>query len=521
MMALAWTCTSLLPSPLQAQLLSPGKLAEPHQELEGLRNCTACHQLGSRGVAAQRCTSCHTSVGARIAVGRGYHATVPDGACASCHQDHLGLEFALVRFDEASFDHQEAGYRLEASHAALDCRTCHDPGLVTDPVVLAEKADHGALSRTFLGLPTECVGCHQKDDPHGAQFSTRGCADCHDAGEWTTPTRFDHLQTEFPLEGLHREVGCAECHGTGSTARYTELAFRACSDCHADPHDGAMQGGCASCHVTGGWSSLRSGDIESSFDHSRTSFTLRGAHASAECSTCHRTGRPPSSELVRIAYVRGTSDRAYPLPVAETCSSCHVDRHVFPESPQRWRRCADCHSEAVWSPSDFGATRHAQSTFALSGAHETTPCIACHFDADRGHTRYTLAVAATRCEDCHTDDDPHGGLYAGFECVTCHTTEAFDAVSFAHEPPPATCAGCHVSDDPHAGQFEGRDCASCHAIDAFTIAAFDHSTTRYPLDGAHDDADCASCHTVDDGESKVVRYRPLGMECTDCHGESR
>jgi hypothetical protein len=67
----------------------------------------------------------------------------------------------------------------------------------------------------------------------------------------------------------------------------------------------------------------------------------------------------------------------------------------------------------------------------------------------------------------------------------------------------------------------GRDCATCHGIDAFTIAAFDHSTTRYPLDGAHRDAPCAACHTTRADTQGMVRYRPLGTECGDCHGEIR
>jgi hypothetical protein len=514
---LALTC--LLTTPVQAQLLSPGKLAAPHQQLEGLRNCTSCHELGKRGVAAERCSSCHESVETRIAAGSGYHATVPANACATCHQDHLGVEFELVRFDTAGFAHDDVGYAPELSHATLDCRTCHEPGHVRDPAVVAEKAAHGALERTFLGLPTECAGCHREDDPHGGQFASRGCADCHDAGAWETPTGFDHSQARFRLDGEHARVECAQCHGSGADARYAQLPFRGCDDCHADPHGAAMEGTCASCHDTGGWSTLTT-DIERSFDHSRTSFVLRGAHAAAACAACHRTGRAPSGELVHMAYQPGTAGRAYPLPVATSCSSCHVNRHVFPTATERWIRCADCHSEAVWEPSSFGAARHAQSTFALTGAHETTPCIACHVDTSRGHTRFTLAIPAERCESCHLDDDPHGGLYVGVECVTCHTTEAFEEVSFAHEPRPETCFGCHLPDDPHAGQFEGRDCASCHGIDVFTLASFDHSTTRYPLDGAHSDAPCAACHTAS-GSPAVVRYRPLGTECSDCHGENR
>jgi hypothetical protein len=165
-------CILVLPSTLRAQLLSPGRLAEPHAELEGLRSCTSCHQLGKAGVSAERCLSCHEEVRVRMDARRGYHATLPESDCASCHQDHLGEGFALVRFDEASLDHAEVGFALERSHAELACRSCHEASFVRDPVVIARKSEHDALDRTFLGLPADCAGCHQEESPHGAPAPT-------------------------------------------------------------------------------------------------------------------------------------------------------------------------------------------------------------------------------------------------------------------------------------------------------------------------------------------------------------
>lgn len=512
----------LLPSMAEGQLLSPGRLAAVHAELEGLRNCTACHQLGKAGVSAERCLTCHVEIDVRVEAGRGYHATVSRESCAECHQDHLGTDFRLVRFDEPSFDHSEAGYALEQSHAALECRSCHEPGLIRDPVVVSRKVDPGALARTFLGVPTECAGCHREDNPHGAQFLTRTCDDCHDVSRWEETVGFDHSGRSFPLEGLHAGVACVECHGSGPSARYSGVAAGACSDCHQDPHGNAMEGACAACHDPSGWHSLSAAGIEGTFDHSRTSFALRGAHARATCAECHRPGRPPTGELVRISYRPGTAAHAYPIPIAQNCASCHVDRHVFPDSARRWIDCADCHSEGVWAPSSFGAGRHEGSTFGLTGAHAAVPCVACHKNPAQAHTRFTLALPAATCAACHSGDDLHAGRYGDRTCEACHTTEAFDVVSFGHESVGQECVGCHAPDDPHSDQFEGRDCSACHGTEAYTIDAFDHSTTRFPLDGAHDDEECVACHTTEGavGES-LVRYRPLGTECTDCHGSAR
>jgi len=237
-----------VPGSAHAQLFSPGRLAAAHSELEGLRGCTSCHQLGKSGVSAERCLACHEALKVRIEAGSGYHATVTPDDCATCHQDHLGEAFDLVRLDERAFDHSALGFPLELGHAELGCRDCHEPSLVRDPVVMARKGGTESLARTFLGLPTDCAGCHESESPHGAQFAARGCADCHQVTLWSEPTAFDHRSAAFRLDGRHTDLACAACHGAGAAAWYTPLPFGACSDCHADPHRGAMSGACASCH---------------------------------------------------------------------------------------------------------------------------------------------------------------------------------------------------------------------------------------------------------------------------------
>ena len=39
--------SALGPGGATAQVLSPGQLAEPHAELEGVRHCTGCHEAGT------------------------------------------------------------------------------------------------------------------------------------------------------------------------------------------------------------------------------------------------------------------------------------------------------------------------------------------------------------------------------------------------------------------------------------------------------------------------------------------
>jgi hypothetical protein len=511
-----------VPPAAHGQFLSSGRLAQAHTELEGLRNCTSCHQLGQRGISPERCLSCHEELGTRIASDRGYHASVTADTCADCHQDHLGTEFDLRRLDESTFDHVETGYRLELSHASVDCRDCHQASRVRDPAVVARMTAPGALARTFLGLPTDCMGCHRDQSPHGDQFGTRACTDCHDADAWETPPNFEHAVTTFPLEGLHAAVDCVDCHGTGEEAIYRPIEFSSCNNCHEDPHAGARSGTCASCHRTAGWTIISTENMERTFDHSTTGFPLAGAHTNAECRACHVPGRPPRTALLAMTYLTGTQGSTYPRPLFDTCRACHVEQHPAPAGEVRWSDCEACHSEILWAPSPYNLARHAESVFPLDGAHVVTPCVACHQDADRGHDAFTLSLPGQACLDCHQADDPHEGLYEGQACSDCHVTDAWQDATFDHavvldRPSPEACTTCHATDDPHQSQFENRGCEQCHGNEVFTIELFDHAATNFPLDGAHDDGPCTSCHLTEPGPPAFVRYQPVGTECADCH----
>ena len=60
------------------------------------------------------------------------------------------------------FDHNEqTDYDLDGKHDGLDCHACH-----TDAV---EKE---------IELPTNCYGCHEKDDNHSGQLGKQ-CEKCH------------------------------------------------------------------------------------------------------------------------------------------------------------------------------------------------------------------------------------------------------------------------------------------------------------------------------------------------------
>ena len=86
--------------------LSPGDLSTPHSNLEGISNCTQCHVLGNK-VSVEKCLACHTEIKERIDGQKGYHSSsdVKGKLCFSCHSEHNGKNFQLVRLDITKFDH--------------------------------------------------------------------------------------------------------------------------------------------------------------------------------------------------------------------------------------------------------------------------------------------------------------------------------------------------------------------------------------------------------------------------------
>ena len=509
-------------SPASAQLISPGKLNAAHADLDGIRRCTSCHTLGRPGISPERCLTCHDVLQQRVAAGQGYHARPEAAQCASCHREHYGRDFDLVRFDTASFDHREAGYALEGAHTAATCGACHAPERIRDTAVRAYGAKHGALDRTMLGLDPTCAGCHVSEDPHGAQFQGRECSECHDAEGWDSGRAIDHAETAFPLAGEHRRVTCEGCHAKAvvegrAAVRYAPIPSASCTDCHDDAHDGVMTTRCESCHTTAGWSRVERSAVERRFDHDRTGFPLVGAHGEARCGACHdpTDRRTPG---LHIRFVRGTTTAAYPRPVIDGCVGCHTDVHGGGlADPAGSAACESCHTQDAWTPGGYDIERHNRgASFVLAGAHLAVPCGDCHRTADR----LRLTGVPSDCVACHRKVDPHAGRFGSEPCASCHTSDDWRVRTFDHSalPADAACGECHATDDPHAGQFGARTCRECHGTDTFRIDAFDHGRARFPLDGAHIRAACSACHTADGGSGQAIRYRPIAVECRACHG---
>lgn len=537
--------------PAESQI-SPGPLSRAHQSISGLNHCTSCHQI-STGEQTYKCLSCHAEIAARIAARRGLHAaynpqSVSSQKCASCHSEHNGKDFAILKFDLTTFDHSQTGYKLEGKHAGLECSRCHLPSRIS----VRERATIKVkdLNKTYLGVSPDCTNCHL--DSHQGRLGSN-CLQCHNFTAWKDVTKFDHSRTRYALTGLHLEVACRSCHtpGTDQQPRYTGFPFRNCDDCHADPHRGRFSESCQSCHRTSGWKAIAATEMDRTFDHSRTKYPLLGKHSSVECDRCHARG-----------------DFKKPLAF-QKCSDCH---RPDPHAGQFANRvggseCSNCHNLDGFEPSTFGLRNHAATSYPLEGKHATVPCSQCHI-AKGEATIYKIKFQ--HCTDCHTD--VHAAQFASApyfnQCEQCHSVQKFVPSTFglsshskssfplsgSHMAVPCdschkeslklnpkrtaqyewsdlACTTCHA--DPHKGRFNAvtrrveakgiaMGCGICHSTQTWTdLSRFDHFETAFPLKGAHESAKCTGCHKPPSARDGLlhVDFKQTRKECEACHAD--
>jgi len=510
--------------------ISPGDLTSAHAELEGIRNCTQCHDLGHK-VTNTKCLACHEEIQDLTDQNRGFHASieVKDKDCVECHSEHHGRKFDMSRFDEDNFDHNLTSYELTGEHLKIDCRECHIPEFIAD-------ADIKKRDGTFLGLEHDCISCHE--DVHLNTLSTQDCASCHDTEAFAPAPYFDHDDTEYPLTGKHIDVECIECHQKETRKGkefqvFTGLEFANCISCHDDVHENNLGTNCKQCHSTESFTSLRR---IRRFDHNTTNFPLKGAHNQTDCFECHSQ----NESLVDVFQDRmgiKTND----------CIECHEDVH----DNKFGQNCAECHNEKAWVDVSMDFFDHDNTDYPLEGLHKDVDCKECHT------TSLTDPLAHSQCVDCH--EDYHEGQFTvaatGFtpDCAECHTVDGFEGSLFTIENHQETsfplegahiatpCFACHLPDDKwefrnigercvdcHEDVHEGyiaaefypnQECTTCHTSDNWTDNLFDHGVTEFALEGAHAEVACMECHTADvaNGENQWAGFVDTPMECASCH----
>jgi len=464
-------------------LVMPGPLAQSHASYEN--QCAQCHANEKNSSQRSLCLNCHKDIAQDIKEKDGYHGRFESIAlkdCSSCHQDHKGRSFDMVRLDKETFRHEFTGFVLQGAHEriSMNCNLCHFP------------------DKTYRAAPQNCFGCHAKDDRHNGKLGQQ-CADCHNVNSWKE-TYFNHNKTNFPLTGKHRSVRCSDCH-TNDTYKNTP---EVCAACHIvnDIHDSPPNERCDKCHNTESWKKV-------SFDHNReTNFILQGRHAQLACNACHESN-------------------IFSNKVGSKCVDCHQVDDVH--KGKNGNNCSSCHNNTAWKAVSFDHNRDTQ--FKLLGQHAKLECNDCHKVSSKNMKINTSCYSChlpedvhkgqegLRCQTCHNENGwrdnvkfdhdltrfPLIGQHAAVSCTECHQSSAFKGTAMA-------CIDCHRKDDYHH-QTLGTNCGMCHNPNGWKFWRFDHNTqTKYKLEGAHEGLKCQSCHKI-----PVVNKIVVSAKCYDCH----
>ncbi len=372
---------------------------------------------------------------------------------------------------------------------------------------------HKVLRRVLLAvtLLLGILSCtmRRSDVPVNSWWSSRGpvvphdtfpadCTLCHKGGDWHTlreDFQYDHAQeTGYALEGAHAAAECLRCHNDrGPVAAFVS---RGCAGCHEDIHQGMAGDECTTCHAENDWRPKP--EIAS---HSRTRFSLVGAHAATACWRCH-----PGAQVGRF-------DHADPECIA--CHASDLSRASNPANPttpnhmtQGWTSgCDRCHIPTSWDGAGFN-----HAGFSLTGQHATTPCAQCHVGGN-------YAGTPQDCYACHAADYNgatslnHVALGISTQCQLCHTTSTWQGANFNHVGITNGCLNCHQSDyngtsnPPHASAGFPTNCESCHDTIDWDHGTFQHA---FPItSGKHRNFPCADCHTTPNNYQL--------FSCIDCH----
>lgn len=451
-----------------------------HPSIPAGKTCADCHAKDHTHLPPYvgACETCHVLTSWRIVVYKHKNPDLDMGihgvmGCRRCHTEGSPV---LPTTCPACHTAPHAGWQ--------DCAKCHQP--LTFLVRRPPPPGHLSLLGGHSNLT--CLECHATPQPpatprtcascHGTHHGgLAGCERCHDPARGWTPLAFDH-NVFFRLTGIHKTLACGRCHPDG---RFANTPIR-CVSCHGVRHGGLTN--CARCHTTARFK-------PSTFRHSRVFPLSPGPHARLRCSRCHPRNL--------YAHVTGRN-----------CVGCHGRVHGM-------STCTACHTRtgavaSNWNHSIF---------FALTGAHRSLACSACHGSPLR-------PAAGTRCVSCH--GTKHGGVT---NCDFCHTTTSFVPIhaithpngiplaghhgslsgcAECHHTPlnfvsaPRACVECHAGDVPHVGP---SDCVRCHyPVASFATLHFTHpsvtphTSTRFPCDFCHDfhnftvprSVICVMCH---------------------------
>lgn len=354
-------------------------------------NCASCHGNESneageqfiryKPLTASECSSCHNDP----------HENSFGPQCSTCHSPS-GFDQLNVSAFERTFNHNATGFTLVGGHRRISCSSCHAPAESNSKIAIGFEPS--TLSKSYPSpIADECMSCHV--DIHESRFENFAggstCNNCHSQDGWSS-VNFDidrhNEQTSFQLLGSHRALPCTLCH-SGNSDSAAEPVFdfpeTGCTGCHTDDNvhgdQFSLSSTCSDCHSPNVWSDV------SAFNHSSTSFPLKGRHEAISCDSCHNSGTSQGSPVIIFN------------DLSMKCANCHVD-----DNPHQGQfegvNCENCHSSNSFTVTSFD---HDNTAFPLSPAHQKVVCGSCHIEEETASGVHFVRFkpVTTRCADCH------------------------------------------------------------------------------------------------------------------------
>ncbi len=349
--------------------------------------CIMCHGVQEE---TKFCASCHHG----SAIGWTFDKTAAWGVQHGPAAGKVGVKSCLGACHETKFclDCHTSTKALPASHSAADWTKPATPAMTvygkTPAKATAQhtaaanaSADTCAICHGDGGIGAAfCVGCHQTELPHNAEFK-----------------KF-HSAT-----GKANAAACANCHG------FKEL----CSNCH---HVGAS--------LTVAWKIQHGAAVA----ENGSTTCLKGCHKQEDCVSCHQSSKAIPASHETATFVRnfaGAADHTTQFKAnAGTCVFCHSGEAATLASTDF---CQGCHQLAMPHASGGGAQKFAHAAELKAGTYTKAQCQGCHQQSMCDSCHHTQSDGTTPWLVQHRAVAQSAGATACFKC---------------HEP--TYCAACHV-----------------------------------------------------------------------------
>jgi len=275
--------------------------------------------------------------------------------CGNCHKDpHQGklgadCESCHVEASWKQIDMQRSahpGLNIQAGHAKVQCRTCHDRVTWRAPRV-ASAAPRVTRRSTRPSSATTAPSVTRRSAGWGA--ARRSVARVHDRTSY--PWRESTKTTALRTTATRRSCRAPSASGSSSSSA-APTATKTCTRVSLRIARGRVRSPATR------WTAFAPTTFGVEL-HATSRFALEGGHEAAPCGTCH-TGKKPRVEW-QVAR--------------QSCADCQRQSHgtQFAEEMQAGG-CASCHTAVSWD-----IPEHRPRHVALDRrAHQKARCDQCH-----------------------------------------------------------------------------------------------------------------------------------------------